>query len=174
MKVNIEVKGEKQLKNKLDSLYKNLMLGAEKGIEEITENTLKKSKDIAPVDLQQRGIMKEATLSEVKKEDTSIAGKVYIDENKAPFAKYVYFGTGIYGRGSGKTEWRVPMSSLQDSNEELMDMYNYPRGKFNLTEKYWIVHGQQPQPYLKEGLQNASQENLSIFNDIIKDYIKKG
>lgn len=173
MKVNVEVKGEKELKNKLDSLYKNLMLGAEKGIEEITENTLKKSKDVAPVDLQQRGILRDATLSEVKKEDTSIVGKVYIDENKAPFAKFVYFGTGIYGRGSGKTEWRVPMSSLRDSNPELMDMYNYPR-RFNGFEDYWVVHGQKPQPYLKEGLQNASQENFSIFNDIIKDYIKKG
>lgn len=173
MKINIEVEGVKELNSKLDSLYKNLMQGAEKGIEEITENTLKKSKDMAPVDLQGRGIMKKATTSRVEKDDNSITGTVYINANDAPFAKYVYFGTGTYN--GGKSYWYVPMSSLKDSNPDLMDMYYQPRygGKLG-QEEYWIVHGQKPQPYLKNALEVSKDENLSIFNDIVKSYIRKG
>lgn len=172
MKIECSIKGTKSLENSLNKLYINILKGMEDGVEKMTNNTKEKAKDLAPVDQGNRQILKNATMSKVEKNKDSIVGKVYIDKTIAPFGDFVYNGTGVRGRGSGKFSWMVTESTLKYSTPEIIGMYfktqYLPNG-----ERYWIVYGQKPNRYLENALFVSKNEDIDIFKNEVKKYLRR-
>lgn len=172
MKIECELKGAKELDNKLNKLYLNLLKGMKKGVEDMAKNTQDKAKDIAPIDKAGRGLIKNSILIKNEENNNYFVSKVYVDSSLCPFVYYVYFGTGLYGKGKRRTEWIVKESTLQYSTPELMDMY-FNTYQLKSGEKYWVVRGQKPQPFLEDAMNVSLNENKDIFKNAVREYLRR-
>lgn len=155
-------------------------------------NLLRRLKSIANVDLEEvvktatvlvhgqavmlapvnNGLLRESIHMSVKKTDQEVIGRVYTNNEYAP---YVEFGTGIRGNGTYKynvkglslsyrnSPWFIPAEKISDSTAE---KYHFQKITFANGTSYYISYGQVAQPFMYPA--------LDMNKDFINNSIAKG
>ena len=173
MDIEIKIDGIKELEKNLNKVYESMIKGANKGMRDVSENIQSVAKSIAPTD--GRNLLKNAIMTMESSGNPFNVYDIYVDIVACPFAYYVYFGTGIYGKGKKLYVWFVGESSLKNSTPDLMDTYNYRSFINDKTgEIVWEVHGQKPKRFLEEAVETTSNQNRDIISKAIRNEIRKG
>lgn len=129
-----------EFEDNVPEVMEALQNAVQRGLEAVGLRAEEYAKALAPRDT---GNLQDSISSEV--EDDS----VYIGVTaQAPYARYVEFGTGIYGENGGRqTPW-----SYQDSN-----------GQWHYT------HGQPAQPFLRPAAGDHASEYLEILKESLEN-----
>ncbi|MDU2066630.1 MAG: hypothetical protein E6713_17565 [Sporomusaceae bacterium] len=93
------------------------------------------------------------------KGDNGVEGKVLIDENVAPYGKFVHPGTGIY---AGRSAWQVRPRQKKSLRWVGSD------GRFRFS-KGNTIRGQRPDPFLYK----SAEKNRQHVNDVFSSYTNR-
>lgn len=163
--IRVVFEGVDEFNAQLDMIVNQMQNGVTEGLKKATQKTKELAIILAP---ENDGQLKSAIKSEVWK----YVGKVYVNVSEVPYVGYVYFGTGEFAQlaGKGKTEWKVPKEKVtKDVSRYGWKLYQGQNG----MSDYYIVHGQQPNPFLEKAFDASIQTNLDLIAQEVKLAIER-
>lgn len=169
--IRAEIKGIEQLNEQLDELVAETKKGVLNGLKQATKNIKEFSIIACKVnDGQLRNAIHKVTKHEFGTTEKYV-GTVYVDINEAPYALYVYYGTGEYAEkaSKGKKEWFVPVSKV--SKDVSKYHWRVHKGMYG-KEDYYVVRGQKPNHFLEDGFNATKNINLTTIAQAVKNAIE--
>lgn len=167
--LKIEVKGLKELNNRINHIIKGLPKALYQGIDKVCEQTSKLAIIQAP---ENTGRLK----SSIKYEVVDVAsgevkGRIYSDINIAPYALWVNYGTGVYAEGEGgsraeKIPWFVHESMANLSN------YGFQTWTAPTGDMYYIIYGIHATHFMDSAEFIMRKDNVNAVINEIKALLK--
>ncbi len=174
MMFNVEFKGFEHLERRLKHIIEGLPQAAEQGV----EKALKQTADVA-IRLAPGVVGKSIKVEMLDRSTGEILGRVYTDTKITYFAPYVEFGTGVDVDDQGNKEairlkraksipWYIHISMVPASFAK----YGYPLIEGQNGEKYYVVDGMKPHPYMHPAAFNERDHNVKAVADALSALVR--